>query len=137
MSLRLHVYMYVKSKFFARCKRSIFFLILSEITAIVVMCWRNNKQVFFAYVSWKQRAKQRKNTGWCFYIQVKTTYKISGTFAKKEKHLRLSFSLVLHSPLQLWYLNLNEYFSQFSFFVSVGSGSGCHQAFGPRPVSYL
>ena len=76
---------------------------------------------FFAYViSWKQRANQQKNTGWCFYIQLKTTYKIWGTFAKREKHLRLSFSIVLHSPLQLWYFNLNEYFSRFSFSSMLG-----------------
>ena len=36
-------------------------------------------------------------------IQLKMTCKISGTFAKKkkEKHLRSSLSMVLHSTLQL------------------------------------
>ena len=34
-------------------------------------------------------------------IQLKTTCKISGTFTKKEKHLRSPLSMALHPPLQM------------------------------------
>ena len=63
-----------------RNKRLLLFLVRQKMPA------ENGR--FFAYViSRKRRANQRKkNTWWCFSIQLKTTCKNSGTFEGKKKH---------------------------------------------------
>ena len=47
---------------------------------------QNRLECWF-HIKVKTRAKQpKKNTGWCVSIQLKTTCKVSGTFAKKKKN---------------------------------------------------
>ena len=96
------------------------------------------------YFSKTKSKPAKKNTGWCVSIQLKTTCKISGTFAKTEKHLRSSLSMVLHSALQLFLQDLFIILSRFlAGFCSVKMSQAfqnpsinCHRArerLGKRP----